>query len=279
MRWPPFQHVIFDCDSTLTKVEGIDVLAESAGKGWRVSVLTKAAMGGDIDLEGIYAKRLSAVRPTRGEVQAIRRVYKQNAVADAAKVIAGLQALGHQIYIVSGGLAEPVIEFGLFLGVPRQNIRAVEVEYDSLSGRWWHNIDNRPNVAERYLTYSEEALTLSDGKARIIRELLGDQRGRSLLVGDGVSDLLASETVDLFVGFGGVTVRSQVRNSAPAFIWSASLAPVLAIAAGPVELGRLRGSRHEPVLDRSIELISSGAITFQSERLKEKFERAFKSTH
>ena len=44
MRWPPFQHVIFDCDSTLTTVEGIDALAKSAGKGWRVSVLTEAAM-------------------------------------------------------------------------------------------------------------------------------------------------------------------------------------------------------------------------------------------
>ncbi|MCC6606951.1 MAG: phosphoserine phosphatase, partial [Anaerolineae bacterium] len=32
MRWPPYKHVFFDCDSTLTTVEGIDVLAETAGK-------------------------------------------------------------------------------------------------------------------------------------------------------------------------------------------------------------------------------------------------------
>ena len=50
MRWPPYRHVIFDCDSTLTKVEGIDILAEAAGKGDEVRRLTDAAMNGEIDL-------------------------------------------------------------------------------------------------------------------------------------------------------------------------------------------------------------------------------------
>ena len=58
MRWPHYEHVFFDCDSTLTAVEGIDVLAESAGKGQRVAVLTQAAMDGHVDLEDVYEKRL-----------------------------------------------------------------------------------------------------------------------------------------------------------------------------------------------------------------------------
>ncbi len=44
MRWPPYEHVFFDCDSTLTTVEGIDILAASSGKQWRVEVLDS---GGD----------------------------------------------------------------------------------------------------------------------------------------------------------------------------------------------------------------------------------------
>ena len=40
MRWPPFEHIFFDCDSTLTAVEGIDVLAETMGKRLRVETLT-----------------------------------------------------------------------------------------------------------------------------------------------------------------------------------------------------------------------------------------------
>ena len=31
MRWPTYQHIFFDCDSTLTTVEGIDALADTAG--------------------------------------------------------------------------------------------------------------------------------------------------------------------------------------------------------------------------------------------------------
>ncbi|HIP72894.1 MAG TPA: HAD family hydrolase, partial [Anaerolineae bacterium] len=229
MRWPPYQHVFFDCDSTLTTVEGIDILAETAGKKWRVEVLTNAAMDGKLDLAEIYAKRLRAIRPTQAQIQEIRRVYKRNIVEDAKETIAALQYLGHQVYIISGGLAEPVEEFGLYLGVPCDHIRAVHVDYDHLAGRWWeYNSAAEPG---QYRDYEAGALTISDGKAQIVRELLGQQHGRSLLVGDGSSDLLAGQAVDLFVGFGGVVTRQQVLAEAPAFIHSRSIAPILALAA------------------------------------------------
>jgi phosphoserine phosphatase len=279
MRWPPYKHIFFDCDSTLTTVEGIDVLAELAGKGWRVSVLTEAAMNGDLALEEIYAKRLQALKPTRGQIQAIRQVYKQNIVREAAELISALQSLGHQVYIISGGLAEPVIEFGVYLGVPRQNIRAVGVEYDALSGDWWQHLDERPNVSERYLNFTENGLTVSDGKAQIVKELLGNQSGRNLLIGDGVSDLLAGSVVDLFVGFGGVVRRPRVAREAPIFIESDSLAPLLALAAGPVALHYLQGTEHQTILEKTNQLISMGVIKFQDEQLKDKFHQAWNHTY
>lgn len=279
MRWPPFKHVFFDCDSTLTTVEGIDVLADMLGKGWRVSVLTDAAMNGEVDLEEVYSKRLRALQPTRGQIQAIRRVYKQNVVQDGSAVISALKDLGHHVYIISGGLAEPVAEFGMYLGVPREHIRAVEIEYDALAGKWWRQNQNQPNVAERYLNHSSESLTISTGKARIIQELLGGQTGRSLLIGDGVSDLLASQAVDLFVGFGGVVSRTRVRREASLFIDGPSIAPLLTVAAGPAALVGLLGSAHEPLIVRSMDLTSNGAVTFRNERLKSKFDAAFQSAY
>ena len=87
MRWPHYEHVFFDCDSTLTAVEGIDVLAESVGKGRRVEILTQAAMDGQLDLSEVYDKRLRAVRPTQQQVFDIRRSYKRHIVEDAARVI------------------------------------------------------------------------------------------------------------------------------------------------------------------------------------------------
>jgi phosphoserine phosphatase len=279
MRWPPYQHVFFDCDSTLTSVEGINVLAESAGKGWRVKVLTEAAMNGEIELEGIYDKRLKTLNATRGQVRAIREAYKANIVPDSTSVIETLQALGHKIYIVSGGLAEPVIEFGLHLSIPRQNIYAVNLEYDQLSGQWWQSDDHQPNVDVRYLAYTQETLTLSKGKIDIIREVLAGTSGKSLLIGDGISDLMASTAVDLFVGFGGVTTRSQVRNNSPLFIRSESMAPLLSIAAGPASLKLLGGTPYQEVSERSLQMVADGAITFRDEQLKEKFELAISRTH
>lgn len=274
MRWPPYEHIFFDCDSTLTAVEGIDILAESAGKKWRVEVLTRAAMDGELDLEEVYAKRLQAVRPTRRQIQDIRAVYKQHVVEDAASLIAALHELGHKVYIISGGLAEPVEEFGVSLGVPRERIRAVGVSYNELSGTWWEHHEEAPQGDERYLTYSEGALTVSDGKAQIVKELLGNQNGRSLLIGDGSSDLLASRAVDLFVGFGGVVARSRVLNEAPVFIHSSSLAPLLALAAGPAILPTLGNGRYQPLAQKTLNLLEKGSVTFTNERLKLKFTTA-----
>jgi len=279
MRWPTYQHIFFDCDSTLTTVEGLDALADTAGKGWRVSVLTEAAMNGELDLEEVYAKRLETLRPTRGQITAIRQIYKQNIVPDAVETIAALHHLGLHVYIVSGGLAEPVIEFGNYLGIPRQNIRAVDIEYNQLSGEWWQQLDEEPNISEQFLTYKDDPLAVSDGKALIIREFLKNKAGRSLLIGDGVSDLLASHSVDLFVGFGGVTGRPRVRAESPIFIDSLTLAPLLAVALGPAILMGLAQTEFRHLGEKSVQLILDGALEFQSEKLKDKFDKAWHAAY
>ena len=276
MRWPPYKHVFFDCDSTLTTVEGIDILAETVAKKWRVETLTNAAMNGELDLGDVYGKRLQAIKPTRKQVKAIKQVYKRNLVEDAAAVIQALHELGHKVYIISGGLAEPVEEFGIWLGVPRERIRAVGVSYDALSGQWWQS---EPAGDERYLNYEEGSLTVSDGKAEIVRELLGDQSGRSLLIGDGSSDLLACPAVDLFVGFGGVIKRDNVLATAPIYLHSASLAPLLTLAAGPSILRQLAQTSRKHLISKIQQLIEQGAITFNNERLSTKFDQAYKAVY
>lgn len=274
MRWPHYDHVFFDCDSTLTAVEGIDVLAESSGKRWRIEVLTQAAMDGTLDLEEVYARRLQAVKPTRSQIRDIRRSYKRHIVEDAALVIAVLQSLGHKVYIISGGLAEPVEEFGVYLGVPRERIRAVGITYNQLAGDWWNN---ESSGHEQYLNYQEGALTISDGKAQIVRELLGKQRGRSLLIGDGNSDLLAGQAVDLLVGYGGVISRPRVLAQAPVFVHTRSLAPLLLLAGGPAALRQLQTGpmSYHTLATKALYLTKTGAISFTHEQLKQRFNKAF----
>jgi hypothetical protein len=136
-RWPVYRHVIFDCDSTLTGIEGIDELASHSDTRQRVADLTRSAMDGKVNLETVYGERLEILQPTRGAVRALRSRYRKHVVKDAAALIQALQVLGHEVYIVSAGLFDPVCEFGLQLGVAPEHIRAVEVEYDTVSGNWW----------------------------------------------------------------------------------------------------------------------------------------------
>ena len=255
MRWPPYQHVIFDGDSTLTQVEGIDVLAAGAGKADEIERLTDLAMNGEIDLEDVYGERLAAISPSQADIGRIRHVYKDRVVPDAKMVIAILRKLGHDVYIVSGGLLEPVREFGIHLGVDPKNIRAVGVEYDQLVGEWWSHHQGEA----RYLDYGKGALAISEGKEQIVRELTGGANGRRVMVGDGTSDLLASEAVDLFIGYGGVAARPKVKAGAPVFLESLDLAPVLPLAAGPSALERLEETSYRAIFGHGISLAMEAA--------------------
>ena len=279
MRWPPFKHVIFDCDSTLTTVEGIDVLADVAQKKAEVEALTNAAMNGEVDLGDIYGKRLDAIGPTRHQIHAITQAYKNNIVEDTQAVIDALIYLKHALYIISGGLLEPVLSFGISLGIPADSIRAVGVTYNKLSGNWWDNTPQAGNAVQ-FSDYRKGPLTISSGKAKIVRQLTADFSGEKiLLVGDGASDLAAAEAVDLFVGYGGVVERKLVVDSAETFIHTPSLAPLLALIVGPAGLAALANTPHTAIAEKAHKLIKKGAISFQNEQRKQKFQRAYQAVY
>lgn len=232
--WPIHTVVIFDCDSTLSTVEGIDELARMGGHEHDVAVLTKRAMEGDIPLEAVYGHRLGTANPTQEEVRAIARIYRETVVTGAREVIEALQTLGAAVFIVSGGLFEPVRDFGVWLGVPREQIFAVGMEYDQLAGQWWRYWDqpDGQNLRANYLAHEPNPLSGTSGKNKVIREIRRQFPGRAMLVGDGGSDLEAADEVDLFVGFGGVAYRDRVAENAQVYIRVPSLTPILPLALG-----------------------------------------------
>ena len=63
---PPYQTIVFDCDSTLSRIEGIEELARELASDWspRIQELTRAAMAGEIPLEEVYGQRLKSMRPS-----------------------------------------------------------------------------------------------------------------------------------------------------------------------------------------------------------------------
>lgn len=263
--WPGFQLIFFDCDSTLSHIEGIDELARQKGKLVEVKKMTDAAMEGEVHLQSIYDARLELLRPTRAEIRQLEYRYRQTVVPDAVEVMKALRWAGRELFIVSGGLAGAVQPFGQWLGLPAQNIRAVEVRYNALSGEWWdYQRDRwgaRPDV--EYMDPDQTPLIETHGKINVIRELRRSHSGRAMLVGDGVSDLVARPAVDLMVGFGGVVRRERVAAAADVFIQANSLAPILPLALSAEERTSLAGTAYQPLLDRGLAIIEAGEVTFR----------------
>jgi phosphoserine phosphatase len=275
IRWSSYDLIFFDCDSTLSSIEGIDELAKFKGKDQRVAVLTQKAMDGDLDLQEVYGKRLQAIRPTRGQLKAIEQLYWDTMVPDTLEVIQALQYLGKQVFIISGGLAEPVRGFGQRLGVPVEHIRAVELEYNELSGDWWRYYEPGERNQQTYLDYDEGPLTISSGKPMIVRDLAGNKAGRRMMIGDGASDLATRSVVDLFVGFGGVVARQKVRDEADVFVTVNSLAPILPLATGLYGYVKTLGTPFQPVFERGLAQMRANGIVIKQPAMRQALERAF----
>ncbi len=256
---------LFDCDSTLSAVEGIDELTDDPGHQEEIAALTERAMDGEVPLEEVYGRRLQLVNPTRDEVRGVKTRYKANAVPDAQAVIAALHHTETETWIVSGGLLEPVVEFATWLGVPPDRVRAVDTHFDPLHGEWWDG-----TTQPRYADHDGGHLTTTDGKAEVIRRSV-EADGRRLLVGDGVSDLAAADEVDLFVAYAGVVARPAVVDRARVVITSSSLAPVLALALGPSRVRDLLGGAHDDVARACLDGIDGGALRFNDEELGRRF--------
>mgnify|MGYP005836905715 CR=1 FL=1 len=262
--WPLYNLVIFDCDSTLSAIEGIDELARLTGHEHDVAALTKRAMEGDIPLEAVYGHRLVVTSPTQAQVQHIARIYRDTVIQNAREVIEALQALGSAVFIVSGGLIEPVRDFGVWLGVPREHIFAVNMEYDQLSGQWWRYWEQSER---RYMAYEPSPLAGTRGKNQVVQRLRRQHPGRALLIGDGGSDLEVAPDVDLFVGFGGAVKRQRVLAESPVYIHCADLSPVL-----PLALGRLGNTpRTLRLWAEGLQRVYQGEVTFRDPTQQDAF--------
>jgi phosphoserine phosphatase len=258
-----FRLIFFDCDSTLTTIEGIDELARLKGQYDHIADLTRRAMNGEIKLEEVFATRLDLLRPTRADLRCIAQAYREAIVPDSKETIAALRYAGCEVYLVSGGLLPAVQEFARALGLPTRYVRAVPIQFDQLSGQWWrYELDRYGgNPDERYLSLPPTPLIETQGKRQIIAELSGAEK-RTMLVGDGVTDLEARDAVKLFVGFGGVVKRDRVTAEAAVYISANSMAPIVPLALSTQDAEKLQHSEHAPVLHHGLELIEEHQVHF-----------------
>ena len=108
-----YRSVIFDCDSTLCGIEGIDELAGTRRD--EVRAMTELAMDGSVPLEEVYGRRLELIAPTRAQVHALGAEYVRRLADDAGDTVRELLRLGVTVRIVSGGLMPAVLAVALEL--------------------------------------------------------------------------------------------------------------------------------------------------------------------
>jgi HAD superfamily phosphoserine phosphatase-like hydrolase len=202
MRKPRYASVVFDADSTLAAIEGIDWLGAQRGDnvGRAVQDLTNRAMAGELPLEQVYAARLDTIRPTQHEMAQLSEAYVAAIEPGAIELFARLQQAGVHIAIVSGGLREALLPLARALGVPHSAVHAVELRFEA-NGHFAALADAQP-------------LSQQDGKPRVVRALALPRP--SAMIGDGSTDAAVRGETDAFIAYTRVARRPIVVASADA---------------------------------------------------------------
>ncbi len=207
-----FDVICFDCDSTLSKIEGIDKLGKRAGLGDRLAALTDAAMNGIVPLEAVYEQRLSLIKPDQASIDWLADLYIAEQVDGVVEVFAALSAQGKQVHIISGGLRPAILPLAHLLGIPETHVHAVDIYF---------------NEDGSYRDYERDSpLARTGGKAVITGRLI--QHGTLVMIGDGKTDMEAKQAGAYTIGFGGVVDREIVREQADVYISETNLLAVLA---------------------------------------------------
>jgi phosphoserine phosphatase len=195
-----FNSVIFDVDSTLSAVEGIDWLAAQRGpeiEAWSAG-LTERAMQGEIPIEAVYGERMRIVKPTLPEIQQLGKVYIEQMATGAAETITELRANNIEVIMVSGGLREAILPLAKELGVDQKNVHAVSVFFGQDG---------------TYAGFDDASLlTRQTGKRTIVGQM--DLKGPILAVGDGMTDCEIKPVVQGFAAFVEFTRREAVIERA-----------------------------------------------------------------
>jgi len=197
----PLKIIAFDCDSTLSAIEGIDELGRVRGSNVfkQVEAMTNDAMNGLIPVESVFGRRLEIIRPSRAEADYVAQLYVERIEPTARATIATLKLRGWTPMIISGGFRPLMLPLATLLGIER--VEAVDLFFTADGS---------------YRGYDHAyATTRSGGKPELVA-LLKNELGpaRFVMVGDGVSDLETKPVVDLFFGFTRYLTRAKVQAEA-----------------------------------------------------------------
>lgn len=190
--------ICLDMDSTLTKSECIDELAERAGVGEQVRQITASAMRGEIDFKESFTRRVALLKGLDAKV--LDEVAAQTPLQDGAeRLLRVLKKCGFKIAILSGGFSfagQPLKErFGIDYLFANQ----LEVQDGHLTGRYIGDIVDGKRKAELL---------------QLIAQMEHIELEQVIAVGDGANDLPMLSLAGLGIAFHAKPkVKQNARQS------------------------------------------------------------------
>lgn len=209
-----FGKIIFDCDSTLVRIEGLDMIADLKGKGREVAEFTKLSMDGKVKLEDVFALKMAMIRPSKQDLVSLGHLYVQHIVEDVEEVIKILTFFHKDILILTGNFYSAVKVLSKQLKIPLKNIYSNKIYF---------------NRKGHYIGFDAHGpLSISGGKRTVLKTIAEHEpHKRIAFIGDGSTDTDTKPPVDLFIGYGGVVQRENVKKNSDIYITCQSMAPIL----------------------------------------------------
>lgn len=205
-----YKNIIFDFDSTLVSIEGLDEIARRRGQIEKIKQITNSGMNGNLSFNKSLKTRFEIISPNLKDIELLIKDYQNSLIPGAADLIKKLQKNGLNVFVSTGGIKAAVLPVCKKLGIKDENVFAVCT-----------TIDTHGN-----LVLKETCIMTKDfGKIQIVHMIR--RSGLTVVIGDGMTDFEAGKHAEKFVGFGGIVQRERVKLLSEHYITELSLTKLL----------------------------------------------------
>ncbi len=211
--------VVMDVDSTLIQGEVIELLAAEAGCLAEVSLITSAAMRGDLDFGSALRARVSLLAGLPDS--ALDRVRAGVVLAPGARtLVRTLKRLGYQFAIVSGGFTQVTDDLVADLEIDYSAANTLEIVDGLLTGGLVGDIVDRQGKADALVRFAR---------------LAGVPITQTVAIGDGANDLDMLALAGLGVAFNAKPVVQEAADASVNFPYLDAILYLLGITRDEVE--------------------------------------------
>ena len=174
------KYFVIDFDSTFTKVEAFDVLADISLKGHpdqearkkQIIEITSQGMDGSISFRESLERRLNLLAPSRSHLDPLIRQLKEKVSESFKRNREFFTSHADHIYIISNGFKEFIEPIVTEYGIKPENVLANEFRFDAEGHVTGFDTDN--------------PLSANNGKVEQLRRL--NLPGDVYVIGDGYTD-------------------------------------------------------------------------------------------